>query len=272
MSQNKNEAATASEGKQKFTVLWTGGWDSTFRIVELSQENVCIQPVYVIDPNRTSVELEKKSMNDTLAALKLRPETKAEFMPIQMYRLEDIPRDEEISKAYRTIHSVTHLGSQYEWLAWLGKLHPNMEVGATAAAPEISGVNNSFRQFCALEIVDGIGRINHEKSSQEGNLVLGWFTFPLITRTEIDMLQMVKEWHYEDVMEHIWFCHHPVEGKPCGICHPCIIKMESGMEWLLPPQAQRNYKSFNLAKKVFGPSIARKFARFRRRIQERSLR
>lgn len=98
--------------------------------MELSrEENIAIQPVYVIDPDRASTEYEKRSMDEIVLSLKQKPETKADFLPIVMYRLEDIPRDENISKAFQKIHAATNLGSQHEWLAWLGKLHPNMEMG-----------------------------------------------------------------------------------------------------------------------------------------------
>ena len=79
-------------------------------------------------------------MNDIVSALKQKPETKAEFMPTVMYRLEDIPRDDDISRAYHIIHAETKLGSQHEWLAWLGKLHPNMEMGTEAGSAETSHI------------------------------------------------------------------------------------------------------------------------------------
>lgn len=248
------------ESKDKVVeILWTGGWDSTFRIIELSmKDNIVIQPVYIEDPNRKSVVYEKKSMNEIIAALKMKPKTKAKFAPITIYKLQDIPKDEEISKAYYTIYAATHLGAQHEWLAWLGKLHPGMEMGTEKGSPEMSHIIDAIERFCDLQIEDGYGRINHEKSSKEGNLVLGWFTFPIITRTETDMLEQIKDWGYEDIMKHIWFCHKPVNGKPCGLCHPCDVKMESKMEWLLPKRAQRNYKIHQCLKKICGNRVADK--------------
>lgn len=44
-------------------ILWTGGWDSTFRIVELSRKEVTICPLYVIDNDRKSKNFEIKAMN-----------------------------------------------------------------------------------------------------------------------------------------------------------------------------------------------------------------
>lgn len=51
--------------KGTVNILWTGGWDSTFRVVELSRmEGITIQPVYVIDPNRKSVPYELRAMDN----------------------------------------------------------------------------------------------------------------------------------------------------------------------------------------------------------------
>ena len=49
--------------KQTINVLWTGGLDSTCRVAQLSQmDNITIQPYYIVDPGRKSVEYELKAM------------------------------------------------------------------------------------------------------------------------------------------------------------------------------------------------------------------
>lgn len=40
------------------SILWTGGWDSTYRVVELSRQKVTIQPIYILDPKRESANYE----------------------------------------------------------------------------------------------------------------------------------------------------------------------------------------------------------------------
>lgn len=45
----------------KVTLLWSGGWDGTFRFLELMQhEDIEIQPIYVIDPGRESTPYDMK--------------------------------------------------------------------------------------------------------------------------------------------------------------------------------------------------------------------
>lgn len=265
MDENTKKSDTNKENSIVY-ILWTGGWDSTFRVVELSRTNTDIQPVYVIDPNRKSKEYEMDAMNNIVKSLQKRNETKARFLPIKYWKLEDIPRDEEISKAYKEIYSKTHLGSQHEWLAWLGKMYPGMEMGTEAGVPETSHIIDAISRYCDLEIVDGIGKVNPETSTKEGNLVLGWFSFPIITRTERDMLRQIRAWGYEEIMKLIWFCHRPIKDKPCGFCHPCQVKMESDMEWLLPDNANKNYKRYKKIQSIAGNKFADYYARIYRYI------
>lgn len=248
-------------------ILWTGGWDSTFRVCELSRMNVVVCPHYVIDPGRKSQEYEKKAMARIVEALKAKPETRAEFMPIKFHKMEDIPQDEEISEAYREIHAKTNLGSQHEWLARLGKLCPGMEMGTEAAEPETNHMIHALSEYCDLEITDGVGRVKKETSTRAGNLVLGWFTFPIIEKTENDMAEMIKSWGYEDVMKLIWFCHAPINGQPCGFCHPCGVKIESSMEWLLPKSAIKNYKRYKKIEKTAGTKAADRYAYYYRKLK-----
>lgn len=50
-------------------ILWTGGWDSTYRIVELFREQVQIQPIYCCDPSRGSMQKEVETMEKIRGAL-----------------------------------------------------------------------------------------------------------------------------------------------------------------------------------------------------------
>lgn len=252
---------------EQFKVLWTGGWDSTFRIVELSRKEVEIQPVYVLDPNRKSCEYEKKAMKDILNALKRKTETKAKILDIMQIKLGDIPEDKEITEAYEKINECTSLGYQHEWLARLSKNIPNMEMCTENAEPENSRMIKSIKLFAKMNFIeDGVGIIDKANSSKEGNLVLGGFRYPIIKKTENDMLNIIREWHYEDIMKLIWFCHSPINGKPCGICHPCNVKMESHMEFLLSKEAIRRYKKQIMIRKILGEKAERVYIGVKRRL------
>lgn len=247
-------------------LMWTGGWDSTFRLVELSFEEVNIFPVYVIDSKRRSKDIEILRMEQILDALRNKPLTKANIHDVELIELESIAKDDEITQAYYHIHEKTHLGSQHEWLARLGKTRPGMELGTEAGDPKTSHIIDAIQTFGKLVVEGNIGKLDPQESTKEGMLVLGCFTFPLITRTEKDMLQLIKQWEYEDIMQNIWFCHTPIKGKPCGLCHPCDVKMESDMHFLLPKKAQWRYNIHGFCTAKFGAFGEKASAKILRRI------
>ena len=93
---------------------------------------------------------------------------------------------------------------------------------------------------------------------------LGNITLPIFETTEVDMLENIKKWGYEDVMANIWFCHNPIQGKPCGLCSPCHTKYDSNMLFLLPESAQRRCQKLAAVEKHFGKfgcKVYRKVAR-----------
>lgn len=241
---------------EEIKILWTGGWDSTFRMIELSRKNVVIQPIYVLDSERKSTDNELKAMDKIIQDLNKRDETKAKINAIKIIKKEDIPENKEITDAYKIINARTRLGSQHDWLARLAVEYKGIEIGTDAGTPDTSHIIQAINEFGKLVIEDGIGYMDKEKSSNEGRLVLGNFRYPIIEKTEKQMLNIIKEEKYEEIMKHIWFCHSPINGKPCGICHPCCVKIESGMEFLLPQEAIKRYRKSKKLEKIFGESMA----------------
>ena len=233
---------TISNAQTVIKLLWTGGWDSTYRLVELSRMDVTVQPIYGCDGKRDSMEIEKQTMEKILAALQSHPGTRAHLLPIVYVSLDTIPENPEITQAYQTLKGLTGLGGQYEWLARLALVHPGMELGIVKVNHEnFIGCSATIERFGALKEICGATVLDQEHSTRECALVLGNFRFPIIHITEDKMLANIRAWGYEDIMAMIWFCHRPIHGKPCGMCRPCQQKMEGRMEFLLPPEGRRRY-------------------------------
>ena len=57
-------------------------------------------------------------------------------------------------------------------------------------------------------------------------------------------------------MSHIWFCHTPINDKPCGLCNPCNTKFDSQMFFMLPPEAIKRCKRMKKIRKLFGNKCA----------------
>ena len=240
-------------------IFWTGGWDSTYRIVELSRKKVVIKPIYCIDPGRGSTEYEIKAMNSISAALAACEQTLAIIEPVELIRVEDIPVNDKITRAFKSISAKVKLGSQYEWLACLAQKFCGIEIGIEKPNGEFSGCVEAIAEFGNFVYDEDAYIVDNKSSSPECVELFGNFRFPIINTTEVQMLNNIKAWGYEDVMRLIWFCHSPINGVPCGYCRPCQQKMECNMQWLLPDKAQKRYRTFKKISKI-SPKFATKIS------------
>lgn len=178
-------------------------------------------------------------------------------MPIKYVQLEKIPKDKKITAAYHHLCKSVKLGSQYEWLARLTKIYPGLEIGIEKPSGEYSGCVDAIESFGKMKEDSGVWIIDPDRSSEECNLLFGGFRFPIINVTEVEMVNNIKQWGYEDIMKMIWFCHSPIKGRPCGICRPCQQKMECNMQFLLPRSSQCRYKIYHFMNKTFGLKAGR---------------
>ncbi|OLS38887.1 hypothetical protein BTR22_04340 [Alkalihalophilus pseudofirmus] len=250
------------------SILWTGGWDSTYRMVELSRKSCTVQPIYVYGDKRPSEKYERIAMQKILLELNNHKETKATILPIKFIDKQSIPLNNEITKAYHLISKETKLGSQHEWLARLAFLYPGLELGTESAPLGISNILTAINKYGKLikdEKGDGYV-LDPNKSVKEGMLVLGNFKFPIIQKTGADMKTNISLWGYEDVMKNVWVCHTPVFGEPCGVCHPCELKIETDMAFLLTKTALKRYAKRNKQPYKFIYKIIRRISRVSERI------
>ncbi len=242
--------------------LCTGGFDSTYRLIELSRMEVLVQPVYCANPERESMAKEQANLERILEALRKREGTLAAFLPLEVVSVLDLPEDPDITAAAQRL-AKEGLGTQYAFLARLAKRYPGIEVGIEKAAYDKKvGCRATILRYGALITENGVARLDMERSSEDLKRIVGNFSLPIIHLTEMDMLNNVKAWGYEDILSMIWFCHEPLGGKPCGMCRACEQKMDGGMEFLLPPAAQRRHHVLKACKKVAGPWLTRKGSRF----------
>ena len=227
--------------------------------------DVIIQPIYVIDTNRRSVPYELKAMDTIVKLLESKEKTRAKFLPAKMINIADIPENPEITAAYQVFKEEADMGSQHDWLARLAKEYPGMECCIEKALGEHAPIRQSIQRHGRL-IDTGDGYIvDKENCSHELALVLGNLKLPIFEKTEMDMLKDIQRWGYEDVMQEIWFCHNPINGKPCGFCSPCSTKMTSNMAVLLTADARKRYKRMKLIEKTFGGKAASIYKRAARK-------
>lgn len=72
--------------------------------------------------------------------------------------------------------------------------------------------------------------------------IFSYFHFPVMDFTKSDMQKEAERCNFIDILILSWFCHHPINGIPCGTCNPCIIAVKEGFSNRLPPEALNRYK------------------------------
>lgn len=232
--------------KKTVKILWTGGYDSTYRVMELSRLDLNIQPYYLSD-NRQSEKYELDSISKIMKKLQEHAGTCCSILPLIIIGKKDRDESLSISSAYKRIYKKIFFGSQYEWLACFAKENKGIELS----------IHQDDKAMEIIEKCGGLVQVNMEvvgenyildtsQSNEDMVLIFGDFMFPLAYKTKLDMKEDYINWGYEDIMNDTWFCHTPHDGKPCGICNPCKYTIEEGLKERFTKKALIRYRVHNI--------------------------
>lgn len=237
--------------EREIRLLWTGGWDSTFRLLRLSrEEGLTIRPLYIRDHARKGMVYELGAMCEILS--EVRAIAKARVSDVELYDrgaiLHDYP-DERISAAYSRLAEVYGLGYQYELFALLCK---GLGVRAECCVEdsERSKAKAVIDAQCRLVPCEDVPlggavrqRVAPSGKDTDGEIVFGCLDFGSLGVSKTAAQRLSRETGWMPIMRKTWFCHMPVNGRPCGICNPCKDALAEGMGWRLPLSAHlRRYR------------------------------
>lgn len=230
-------------------ILWTGGFDSTYRLVQLSRENVNIQPYYIVNEHRESLNEERKAMKEIYNILKEKPERQAKLLPIIELKRSDYPIELETHNSYKEVYQKAKLGPQYEWLSQVSKNVSDIEISLEKSANnptrydlylreakfEVNYPENKIRAYYVLTKDNDPALYN----------LLGNFRFPIsiFTRSKMDFLADFEKWDCMDIAKKTWFCSMPIKGEPCGYCAPCRNVVKQGLEFRMPISSMKRYNN-----------------------------
>jgi hypothetical protein len=205
-------------------LFWTGGWDSTFRLLQiLVLEQKPVQTYYIIDPNRTSFQIELETMERIRKAIVAKyPFTGSLFHPTKIVPLSEIDRDPIIEEAFKQANRKDHLGNQYDWLARFCKQNQinDMELGVQ----KLETLSHPPRFSPYMEKYDDAKVYVFKNSLRDEPEfhIFKYFRFPILNLTKKAMFDIAKRNHWLRIMNKTWFCHEPIGNKiPCGKCVPC---------------------------------------------------
>lgn len=255
--QPKTQATTTN-------LLWTGGWDSTFRLLQLlTEEKVKVQPYYVIDYRRTSIGKEFETMQYLRNEIINRfPYSEELFLPTIHKERSSIKPDNNITESYQKILKYRYIGDQYEWLPRYCK---ELEIEKMELCIEKLQNHNNNGLFPFLYGPEHYPEFDipnyYSIIKPEFKNLFQFFELPLQKFTKIDMLETSKKngW-LSGLMDKTWFCYRPTKfNNPCGKCKPCEHAIQNNFGWRIPfgSKISRNkfYFKVFLKKIIFKPSI-----------------
>jgi hypothetical protein len=236
-------------------LLWTGGWDSTYRLLDLClSHRRPVQPIYVAgDPHRTSTGAETEAIGRILASLeRLDPEAPKLVLPLDRAGPSTaIAPDPEITSAYRRLRQTSALGTQYEWLARFAA-----ERGATGLELSIhrDDIAEPFLRGHVTRAPEPPPDDCFALASGDPDLtaVFGRYRFPLLDLTKVEMADRARELGFAELLELTWFCHHPRRGRPCGACNPCLYTRREGLGRRVPwaPHRRAERRARELVRRI----------------------
>lgn len=131
-------------------VLWTPGWDSTFRVADLVfNHKAVVQPHYVKDWRRASTPTELKYQNLIRQQIaKIDADAAERILPPVVHNYDEIPYDPLPHTRLASIRQRIYVGSQYIWLSNLahaaGLDHLELGIHSDDQASKAIGDNVAF--------------------------------------------------------------------------------------------------------------------------------
>lgn len=217
-------------------VLWSGGWDSSYRVMELVLVQGCdVQPHYILDDVRDSLLFEVRAMNELRREINRRASTGARLLPTSYAGRYEIAADAEISRSFKDLQHRSHISGQYDYLARYAKQLGTREL-------ELGLVDGLMGEWDIRPLMVGRGegddvwyefdpaRMDHELA------VFAWFRYPIIRHHKRSLLDLARQHGFADLLAgSSWTCHRPTRrGQACGRCIPCRFLRECGLGRQMP--------------------------------------
>lgn len=199
-------------------IFWTGGLDSTFRLVQLLlQTDNPVQPHYIVrHEDSTGIEI------DTMIQLRRSlvrkyPEIRSRFLPTVYVNEDLIPKFKEIDEEIEELSRQGHVKEQYHIMSHYCKAFNIKQIEV------------------ALE---GTGDIDYDEKKFffKNSDSFKCFTYPTLQLTKFEMFNQAKNEKWDDILLMTSFCRRPSRKKiaPCGVCGPCVDAVSAGMGFRLP--------------------------------------
>lgn len=220
-------------------LFWTGGWDSTFRLLDLLLEKkISVKPHYIIDDRRASHDFEMDAMRAIRDHLiKKYPFVKKRLHPVKFSTRQQIIPNNKTGAAFNAIRELRHLGDQY---LWLSEYCIQNNLNGVEIAIERSLIHD-FNDDITHYLLEGYQNGNaHQKDlfralKPHFDILFQPFSFPIRHLSKPDMLQIAQQRGWMNLLNRTWFCFRPKNfNQPCGHCKPCLRAIQENFAWRIP--------------------------------------
>lgn len=247
-----DESASKDKTDTCIRILWTGGWDSTFRLLYATVvDGMRVEPHYIVNLARQSSLRELQAISEIRDSLRM--SDKLAYDRISNLRLtlkSEIPDDMAITNSWERLKLRAPLGRQYDWLARYAESH---DLDDLELSVHVDDVAHYFLKGNIEPIPCGGYRLNRSITSDEN--IFARFRFPILTYSKTQMRDIARERGFLEILEKSWFCHSPINGMPCGTCSPCDYAVKEGMRYRLPRQSLFRYHTWRYRRVLQSPSL-----------------
>ena len=229
-------------------ILWTGGWDSTFRVLYAALvDGKRVEPHYIVDTGRPSSLHELRAISKVRDLLRIRDKHAYERVSsLQITSGNEIPEDMEITNSWKRVRCRMDLARQYDWLARYAK---SKNLTDLELCVERDGGMYSYLKEKVERTSFGTYRLKRDVAVGEGGEVFARFEFPIFEYTKSQMRDLAKNNGFIEILEKSWFCHEPINDRPCGMCSPCVLAVEEGVRYRLSRMALFRYHLVQFVRK-----------------------
>ena len=237
-----NQAKEKKAASHTVDLLWTGGWDSTFRLLYLVIHlKRSVRPHYIVNTTRRTGLVELKTMVEIMTKIQEdHPESTNLVQPVHLSLKYNIPEDMVVTKRYENLSTRMHLGPQYEYLARYAKIHSTQNLEMCIQGEDFAEkFNDLFRGHIQLNSNESDYQFWKlvDLDPKEDISIFVPFRFPIWRTPKLQMKTIAEEYGFLDILEMSWFCHRPIKGAPCGVCNPCVAALKEGMQYRFPRSA-----------------------------------
>jgi len=217
----------------EYHLLWTGGWDSTFRLLQLLLlYKKKVNTYYIIRPLSKKLLYEIRAISNIReTVLNKYPHTKELLLPTIYFSVNEIKENEQITKEFNRSFA-DKISNQYEFLS---RFTAHFNLKDLELSIENSNRAGTFRPLLTenVEPFDKDGYESYriiENPSISDFSVFKNFSLPIFRLYKTDMKAIAQENGFMDIMNLTWFCDYPTRrGNACGECIPCNIAIDAGM-------------------------------------------